>query len=412
MKRDSGPRILSSLLLGFAITALLIGAKVVIEHTSWGHWLDVNAYQLLQGQLAPFDTTNALPVVVVDISKIGESKDHEVIDLQKLKQVVNAIADQKPRAIGIDVVLIPEPDLSDQQQDTQRKLDENYFNFLDFCLHSVKEERKIPMFVGVGERTIDKPEEWLGGAQYKDLAATIIIPKGETTRLPIWFESEAGSEKIFSMGASLARSSHRIHSPQGLGWAIESVDDEFPGTQRHLEENMEFADALINYSKLEAIQQNKLLTISEASVKEAGEMFRDRIVLLGDGTNAIAGDAFVVTGRNEPFSGVYLHAAAVYTFAREPMYEFKYSVRFLLDLLLSGFIIFYVAAARYRHMGDRKIYDWHRLQKLLVWGVLAAVAMLAIVLVRYAGILWLDFLSVIIALLIHPKIEAKLAGSK
>ncbi|MEO6391901.1 MAG: CHASE2 domain-containing protein [Pyrinomonadaceae bacterium] len=413
--KDSRPQIVRNVLLGFAITALLVGVKIAVEHTSWGHRAEVIAFELLQGQLSTFDTEKPLPVVVVDVSKIGESKDREIIDLQKLKEVVGAIADQKPRAIGIDIVLTPEPDLTpspDQSKVDQRKLDENYFNFLDFCLGSVRQERKIPIYLGVADRTVGKPEDWLGGEQYREMAATVIIPKGETTSIPIWFKAEAGSEKLISMSAALARSYQRVHLPSGLAWAVESADQEFPGTERHLQEDMEYADALVNYSKLEAIQQNKLLTISDTSVRESGEKFRDRIVIVGDGSKGKPGDAFVVTGRNEPFAGVFLHSAAAYTFAREPMYEFKVWVRFLLDLLLSAGIIGWVAIARFRHLGKKGTFNWHKLQNRLVLVILSAVLVLAVLLVRFSGILWLDFIMVMLALWLHPMVERKVAPAK
>lgn len=413
--RDSGSSIIKSVFLGFAITVALTGISILFEHTSWGHRLELFAFELLQGQLSPLNPEEELPVVVVDISDIKEGKDKEVVDLEKLTKVVMAIAEQKPRAIAIDVVLTPEPDPDNQKdssETTQTKLEENYFRFLDFCLQKVKHEKGVPIFVGVGERTVDAPEEWLGGERYKALAATIIIPKAETTRIPIWFKASPESEKLFSLSAALAKASQKVHLPSGLAWAVQSADEEFPSTERHLKENMEFADALVNYSKLEAIQQNKLLTISETSVKESGEKFRNRMVILGDGTKEKAVDMFVVTGRKEPISGVYLHASAAYTFAREPMYEFRFWARLLLDFLLSAIILAWVSIARYRHLGEWKIFHWHKLQNWLVVGFLVGVGVLAILLVRYTGILWLDFLSVMLALWIDPKVEALIGRSK
>ena len=408
--KDSKLRIFRYVLLGFAIAIALVSAKILVEHTSWGHRAELFAFEFLQGQLSPFNPEEQLPVVVVDISDIKASKDKEVIDLEKLKEVVAAIAEQKPRAIAIDVVLTPEPDAENQKDSSeanQKKIEENYFRFLDFCLEKIKREKGIPIFVSVGERTVDKPEEWLGSEKYKELAATVIIPKEETTRIPIWFKASPESEKLFSLSAALAKASQKVHLPSGFAWAVVSADEEFPSTERHLQENMEYADALVNYSKLEAIQQTKLLTISEISVKESGEKFRNRMVILGDGTKEKAVDTFIVAGRKEPISGVYLHASAAYTFAREPMYEFKFWVRLSLDFLLSLLIIAWVAVARYRHLGERKIFHWHKLQNRLVLGFLLGICVLAFLLVRYTGILWLDFLLVMLALWLHPKVEEK-----
>lgn len=413
--KDSTLSIAKYVLSGFAITAVLVGAKIGVEHTSWGHRAEVFTFELLQGGLSSFNPEEELPIVVVDISNIKESKDKEVIDLVKLKEVVSAIAEQKPRAIAIDIILMPEPDSENQTDSSvadQKKLEENYFNFLDFCLQKIKQEKGIPIFLGVGERTVGKPEEWLGSEKYKEMAVTLIIPKEETTRIPIWFKASPESEKLFSLSAALAKASQKIHLPCGFAWAVECADEEFPGTERHLQENMEYADALVNYSKLEAIQQNKLLTISETSIKESGEKFRNRMVILGDGTKEKAVDVFIVAGQKEAISGVYLHASAAYTFAREPMSEFKFRVRLLLDFLLSALIIAWVAIARYRHLGERKIFHWHKLQNWLVLGFLSGICVLAFLLVRYTGILWLDFLLVMLALWLHPKVEEKFSKSK
>lgn len=251
----------------------------------------------------------------------------------------------------------------------------------------------------------------MGGEKYRDLAATVIIPKEETSRIPIWFRANPEYPKLFSLSASVAKASQKVHLPDGFAWAVESADEEFPGTERHLKENMEYADALVNYSKLEAIQQNKLLTISQTSIRESGEKLHDRMVILGDGTKEKAVDMFIVAGRREPVAGVYLHASAVYTFAREPMYEFKSWLRLLLDFLLSACIMGAVVIARYRHLQDRKVYDWHKTQNRLVLAFLIGICVLAFLLVRYAGILWLDFLMVMFALWLHPKIEGRISTS-
>jgi CHASE2 domain-containing sensor protein len=413
--KDSGLSIFKYVLLGFAITTALIGIVIGVEHTSGGHRVELFAFELLQGQLSPFNPEEELPVVVVDISDIKESKDKEVIDLEKLKEVVRAIAEQKPRAIAIDVVLTPEPDVENQKdpsETNQKKLEGNYFEFLDFCLQKIKQEKGIPIFLSVGKRTADKPEEWLGSEKYKEMAATLIIPKAETTRIPIWFKASPESEKLYSLSANLAKAYQRVHLPNSFAWAVESADEGFPSTERHLQGNMEYADALVNYSKLEAIQQNKLLTISETSIKEAGEKFSNRMVILGDGTKEKAVDTFIVAGRKETVSGVYLHASAAYTFAREPMYEFKFLVRLFLDLFLTGLIILIVAFARYQHLGERKVFNWRKRQNWLILIFLLGICVLAFLLVRFTGILWLDFLLVMLALWLHPKVEAKFSKSK
>lgn len=412
--KDSGKSIFKYVVLGFVITALLVGAKILIEHTSWGHRAELWAFELLQGRLSAFNPKEQLPVVVVDVSNIGEGKDKEIIDLEKLKEVIRAIAEGNPRVIAVDAVVTPElenPD-DDSEAERQNRREQRYFDFLNFCQQKIKEEKGIPIFLAVGDRVLGEPKDWLGDEKYKELAATIIIPRQETTRIPIWFRPNPKSEKLFSLSASLAKAYQKIHLPDSLAWAVESVDEEFPGTEIHLEEDMEYASALVNYSKLEAIKENKLLTISQTSIKEASEKFYNRMVILGDGTTGKAVDNYIVIGRNEVIPGVYIHASAAYTFAREPMYEFKCWVRLALDFALSALVIFSVAIFRWRHLDDEEPFSWEKLQNRLVLLFLLVTCILAFLLVRYTGILWLDFLLVMIALWLHPKIEHKISNWK
>lgn len=409
--KDSGSRIFKYVLLGFVLTALFVFAKIGLEHYYWGHRVELFAFELLQGRLSPFDPD--LPIVVVDISEIEKGKNGQVINLETLKEIIAAIAEQKPRAIAVDVVLIPESEESQNQDDAKEtaKQTQQYFEFLDFCQQL--KEKGTPIYLGVGARTIEKPENWLGEEKYKDMAATVLIKKEDTSRIPIWVKASPDAEKLFSLSASLANAYKKIHLPTSLSWAIET-EEELPGTKRHLEQDIEYADALVNYSKLEAIQQNRLLTRSKISVTESGEKFRSRMVILGDGIKAKAMDNSIVVGRNEPIPGIYLHACAAYTFAREPMYEFKLWVRLLLDFLLSAFVICWIAIKRYKHLystNPRKVFDWHKFQSRLTIITTLGVLLVAVLLVRWVGVLWLDFLLVAFALWLHPKVE-KLVASK
>lgn len=415
--KDSGRNILNDVLLGVAVTAALLAAKMVVEHTSWGHRAEMAAFELLQGQLSPFNPNEELPVVVVDISDIGAGKDNDIVDLDKLQSVVKAIADQKPKAIAIDAELMPHvarpgEDNHGESEAVHERQERNYFNFLDFCLKTVSVEKNVPVYVAVLSASADMPEEWLGQEQYKPLAATALVPKNDTTRMLIWFRGDPSYQKLPSISASLASSSRGILIPAGLSWAIESTSDRFPGSEMGLPQEMDCALALVNYSKLEAIEQNKLLTISETSVRESGEKFRNRMVVLGDGTKEKAVDRFVVPGRDQPVPGVYIHASAAYTFAREPMFELRPWVRVMLDVLLSLLIIGIVVFARVRHLRDRKTFDWHKFQGRIVLGSLVGVGILAVIFVRYTGVLWLDFLIVMLALWLHPKVEKFFLGSK
>jgi CHASE2 domain-containing sensor protein len=404
--KDSVQSIRNYVLLGFAMTIILVGIKILIEHTRVGHRLDLFTFEVLESTLSPFNPNEELPIVVLDISKIKENSG-QIVDLVKLKDVISALSKEKPRAIGIDVVLTPEEDdapsdANSRKNRTQRATD--YLDFLEYCFN-LREQTGIPIFVSVGERTLDKPQEWLGRAKYKDLAVTTILNKADKTRVPIWIKADTGAERLLSLSAAMARSYSKPIVPTGLSWAIETTEEELPGTQRHLDENIEYADAPVNYSKLEAIQQNKELTISSDSIREAGEKFHSKMVLLGDGTTEKAVDRFNIPGRDAVIPGVYVNACAAYTFAHEPLYELNLIVRMALDILLSLTLFASVAFVRLQHLQDKRTFNANRHQSAFTYVVVIFILVTALLLVYALGLLWLDFLLLAIVVWLHPTWE-------
>jgi CHASE2 domain-containing sensor protein len=402
---DSAITIFKYILTGLLIIAALAGIKILIESTYWGHRVELFTFELLQGQLSPFNPKKELPVVVVDISELPLKND-KYKDREKLIELVTAIAEQQPLAIGVDIILSPDKDGVWKTQ-----FDED---FLVRCLE-ISKNKGIPVFLGVdSDMPLGNPGGWLGSKDFKELASTIAIYRNrkDTARFLLWAKSKNQTEKLPSMSLALAqverkRNPERIQPPpQWLHWAIET-DEEFPG-KKQAEDDVEYVDALLNYSKLEAVQQTNLLNSSAISVKEFSRKFKGRIVILGNGALG-ASDSVITPIHEEPVPGVYIHACALYTLIREPMYEFKSWFRVLIDTALPLIVLIVVAAFRVRHRSDKTPYDWHKLQRRIVWlggcGIFAA----AILLVNAVGVLWLDFLFIAAGLLLHPWVEKKLA---
>lgn len=383
---------------------------MLIEQTSVGMRLELFAFQALQSVLSSFNSEE-LPVTVLDISNIKE-KNGQIADLAKLQDITKALAEQRPSAIAIDVVLNPAEDDStnkDTSAEDKIRRARDYYNFLDFCM-KLKSETKIPIFLAIGERTYYQPRYWLGQEKYKELAATALIPDGDITKMPTWFKSDSEAEKLFSLSASLARAYTTPRLPRGMAWAVKATEEGLPGTEKELGEGVVSANAFVNYSKIKIIQQNKLLTLSGESVKDAGEKFRNKIVLLGDGTlekaiDVFAGNFFNVPWQSEAVSGVYLHACAAYTFACKPLYEVNLNARLALDTCLSFLIFGGVAIVQYRHPGEKRdvLFDKHPSPFIYIFE--SVILLSAVVLVYWLGLLWFDFLLVAIALWLHPKFE-------
>lgn len=405
--KDSFQRIRNYVLLGFAITILLVSAKILIEQTPVGLRIEMFTFEALQSVLSTFNSKEELPAVVVDISDI-QGNSEQIIELPRLQEVISAIAEQRPRAIAIDVVLNPaDSDYAEQNNSakTNPLQAKDYYDFLDFCM-KLKAEKNIPIFLAVGMRgTYGQPEDWLGQEKYKELAAAVIISKGDKTRMPIWLKASPEAEKLFSLGVYLARAYTKSRLPNAISWAIKTTEEGLPGTQKDLQEGIEYADAPVNYSKLDTFQQNKLFTLSSNSVKEAGEKFHHKIVLLGDGTlkKAKAADVSNVPDQSQPVPNVYLQACAFYTFARAPLYEFNLTARLALDICLTLLAFGGAAILRYSHLRDRS----DKQQAVFIYIIKNAILLATVVIVYWLGLLWLDFLLIAIALWLHPTFEKK-----
>lgn len=414
--KDSAGSARRYVLLGFAATLFLVGVKIFTERTSVGYRPESLTFKLLQSTLPSLHPVQDLPVVVVDISKMRET-DGQIIDLNKLQEITAAIAEQKPSAIAIDVVLTPgseEPTSQDEAAKVTPEQNQAYVNFLDFCLQ-LKEDARVPIFISVGRRrTAGEPQAWLGQEKYQELAATANTFKSDKTRLPIWIKAGPEAPKLFSLSASLSRSYARPRLPGGISWALETTEEELPGAQRHPGATLEYADAPVNFSRFEAIRHDTLSTVSRISINEAGEKFRRKMVLLGDATlGQKAVNVVEVPGQNGPVPGVYLHACGAYTFAREPLYEIKLAARLVLDACLSLLVFGGLARLRYRRPDGnetshaRRPYD----SFVLVGGIVLLPA--ALLFVYWMGLLWLDFLLVALAVLLQPtfdKLVSRLAG--
>jgi hypothetical protein len=173
------------------------------------------------------------------------------------------------------------------------------------------------------------------------------------------------------------------------------------------ENEMKLGETLVNYSKLEQIQHESVSTISPASIRDEGAKFSGRMILLGDGTPP--SDAFIVPGRTRPIAGVYIQACAAYTLAVEPVYEFNFASRHILDLMISLTIILGMEWIRFRTVKKKPGERFHKWSTRFLLIAIIFIFILGILLIRWQNIMWLDFLLVIFALLLHPRIEDRLS---
>ena len=150
--------------------------------------------------------------------------------------------------------------------------------------------------------------------------------------------------------------------------------------------------SLVNYSKLNQLTLQSLkVAISNGNPVLSGD-FSKKIVLLGDAT---LNDVFTVPGPVKPLNGIYLHACAAYTFIKSPLFGFSHPFRIGIDLVLSGMLLLLLSRLNTK---SKKHESRHVMLLLLV-------NVGCLILVRFSGIMWFDFIAISIALWLHPNIE-------
>jgi CHASE2 domain-containing sensor protein len=402
-------------LTGLFFAALILGAKLLIEHTRFGQQLDAISYNLLQLRLA----SEHAPVKLIDISELRpapfdvDGQTGIATPREPLRAMIEALTQKegaRPKAIGVDIDFSPEGDQYVHPRDPE---------FFQFCLDT-SERTGVPIYLGVGRTNTRPAEDWLGGEEYQRLAADVSIPM-DRRKVVRWVKAGEDGQRLMSMSVLLADAYARGAGQDSRGWwgrvhnallgrleesrLVESVGE------KELAPGLQVGEFLVDFSPLDRLKETKLRTANPAVVADQAEQFKGKVVLLGDATVDKAEDPFPVPGRDEYFSGVYLHACAVNTLVAAPLYEVTHKGRVVIDVILSAGVILAVALVGLYFAGrtERKVAS-HRLKGLLiVFAVLAALAV-GVLFVRVTRLMWSDFILALGMLAMHPSIEKRLHG--
>jgi hypothetical protein len=338
--------------------------------------MEILAFEFLQGQILQFSSSQRLPVVIVDISDIPGGKD-SVTPRQDLMDFIEAVVEYKPKAIAIDIDFSPDIYGWKHYEDP---------DFFDFCL-GVCKKTGIPIFLGVHRTKQSSAETWLGLEKYKDLACDMTLP-WEAVKVPL---ASAASGQLPTLGAALANAYMKSKGMDGPPkWLRISLENPLE-------------DTLVNYSKLDQLDQQKIRLEPGEAAKFASVDFADKMIIMGDAT--LATDHRCIPGRLEPMPGVYVHACTAYTLAIEPLYELNSLSKLCADFAVAMLFILSVAYIRFRHIGEEDHFYWQRLESKWIRRVVILVLVSGILLVRWGGVMWLDFFLVITALLLHSSVE-------
>jgi len=88
----------------------------------------------------------------------------------------------------------------------------------------------------------------------------------------------------------------------------------------------------------------------------------------------------------------------------DPVYRFKHWFTILLDGLLGALVVVGLFVVRLRHPAGGR-FSVHTWESIFIITSIAIVLLLGFILVKACNILWLDFALVILALLLHSRVQ-------
>jgi hypothetical protein len=382
MQRKSSPY--RSLGFSVLVAALLIAAKGLVETVPFGKQVELLTYNLLQMRLSR-TVARDLPVVVVDITPIlprfvESSLGRELVTPREpLVAIVRAIANArgKPKAIGIDLDFSPSNSGFVTPSDA-----EALQAFLSIREHGV------PVYVGVFDSVVRSPSEWLGRAEFRDLAAYIAIPRAAgaapSSRMPEWVWPAGVSRSCPSLASALSQV-HLKPMPGVLNWALQRVS-------ARTTEAFAASEFLVDFGALDQLM--------------AGRVTASNAEEIGRATPGETSDQFNVAGREDPVPGVYLHACATDTLLGAPLLRLTHAGRIVCDAFAAALVFGPVFLLGLYFQRPGRLGGIPRsLHAILTVTVILIVVAAGHLLVRHVRLLWTDYLMVIGALLLHGPIE-------
>ena len=395
-RTDSG--ILRDFLRGLLFIALILAAKVAFEHTEPGRQVELAGYVCLQRLLAADD----VPVQILDISDLGvpetrsNGRVYRATSRDTLKKLIEAIVDQGPRAIGIDIDFSP---------DANGYLTPDDPEFFQFCL-----DNDVPILLGIYRTHGLPPEAWLVEQRFEPLSASIIIPHEDTRKLPLTIRTSPQFKPGRAMGAALGNVFGEAQCR--VGESIHQMGLAERQSNKDLGVGGKIVEFPVDYSALDELMRNKTLrTTSPELIREQGSRFRNKIVLIGRAAIGEAKDTFTVAGQTQPIPGVYVHASAAYTIAKGPLYELNWTSRLVIDAIMAAGILSVVIGIRLRFRKSASVrISPSKLQTLLTVIVVGVAIIIGVIMVRITCVLWSDFVLALGVVILHPAIEHRLSN--
>lgn len=402
--------------LFWGVIVALIAAWLIeplIEQTPIGRWGDQIAYEQMVGALSP--ASDESPVVVVDIGEQLNYKNEIYTDLEKLDKVVGKVLEQKPLAIAVDFDFGPNDD------DIRRRTNGYRIDASSILGRSIDSMKTAsPVFLGT---TLPDPgaEELLGSQEAIPMAVHLLRPPGfimgQTEMLGSLHRGETVLPSLAEKLAEVYRE-QRTPAPTSplFSFFFERSESHLPFTEivKGLPQDMaevlngiEANTYLLNYSNVDDLMNNRITVLPSGELKNpenARRLLEDRLVVLGAVTTESDFTRQPLAYRHVP--GVVLHALAVDTLLRSPIYDFTEIGNKISGFISGCLVLFLVSAVRWRFMTGRGEEIEQRAAWIATGASLLSILVLAWLLARSYGVLWTGaFVSLFVVLLVEPRIE-------
>lgn len=370
----------------------------------------------LQGRLSEQATHSVRdrslpPIVIVDISGLPPGKDGAT-PRKQLRNIIGQVMQWNPRSVGIDI------DFSPSEKFPEYWATHDDPGFMDYCL-----KFKNKLYLGAA-RSLGLPRrDWFVVEQYADLATALYVERGarkmlkEVTAGPDGERGEACTGMAYALAGKPSVPQNRLF---GLAHFADELQSRGKGGQSHRIGNTFFID----YSQLEKMQRSwykpgdnagkmpycciRYDQLDESSFKVTPRA----IVLIGDAKQVTDADSFVIPDRADmPVPGVFVHACAVDTLLKGPLYWVGEADSRWIDglvALLAAVVIggAKVACLRYQRAGA---FPCEKRFELLSWaiewaGILTFLA-LGVVYVFKTRVYWYTFPCVMLAQLLRRPVR-------
>jgi len=409
-------RIGREVLVGLALTFLLLIPERLFEKTTPGKLWEGAVYAWLQTRLTGEET---LPVAIVNISTLDPRPvPGKLTPREQITKVIDTVAAQGAAAIGIDVDFSPE-----DGSWTPRGGPQLFDHLLDL---------RTPVFLGVGRTRYELPDQWLGAADYRKLAAAISISAEDNRKMPLWIgagsvesclaadadlvgvrvsDKSAESTCLPSLGARLARRS-RSREPHVAFWPRwfaspleeEVIQKEEPITTAYFPVDYGPAATLRDQTSSAILSGDGVRLVLNPRLTS----LEGKVVLLGNTDWEVTPDKYPIPPWQRETPGVYFHACATYTLIKGPLLEVTGAGRVVLDVFFASLVLTGMSFLQGSKHKKSEHVAADRLRFLLTWLAIVIVTFCGYALVQTTRVLWTDWLLVDVVLLFHSWVERHL----